>query len=71
MQHLENEHDVMTLSKVASQPQVGDTIEFVPGYSDAVIFLHDYLYGVRDGVVETVWPIIGRGKLQQTVAANR
>ena len=58
------EHGVITLSKPASQPQVGDTIEFVPGYSDAVIFLHDYLYGVRDGVVENVWPIIGRGKLQ-------
>jgi len=58
------EHGVITLSQEVTQPRVGDTIEFVPGYSDAVIFLHDYLYGVRDGVVETVWPIIGRGKLQ-------
>ena len=58
------EHGVITLSGEVSQPQVGATIEFVPGYSDAVIFLHDYLYGVRDGIVETVWPIIGRGKLQ-------
>ena len=58
------EHGVITLSDEVLQPQVGATIEFVPGYSDAVIFLHDYLYGVRDGVVETVWPIIGRGKLQ-------
>jgi D-serine deaminase-like pyridoxal phosphate-dependent protein len=52
------------LSQDVLQPRVGDTIEFVPGYSDAVIFLHDYLYAVRDGFVETVWPIIGRGKLQ-------
>jgi 3-hydroxy-D-aspartate aldolase len=58
------EHGVITLSQEVPQPRVGDTIEFVPGYSDAVIFLHDYLYGVRDGFVETVWPIIGRGKLQ-------
>ena len=58
------EHGVITLSQEVPQPGVGDTIEFVPGYSDAVIFLHDYLYGVRDGFVETVWPIIGRGKLQ-------
>ena len=58
------EHGVITLSQDVLQPRVGDTIEFVPGYSDAVIFLHDYLYAVRDGFVETVWPIIGRGKLQ-------
>jgi D-serine deaminase-like pyridoxal phosphate-dependent protein len=58
------EHGVITLSQEVLQPRVGDTIEFVPGYSDAVIFLHDYLYAIRDGFVETIWPIIGRGKLQ-------
>ena len=58
------EHGIITLSKGTPQPRVGDTIEFVPGYSDSAIFLHEYLYGVRDGLVETVWPVIGRGKLQ-------
>jgi len=26
--------------------------------------LHDQIYGVRNGVVEVVWPIEGRGKLR-------
>ena len=58
------EHGVITLSEPAPQPRIGELVEFVPGYSDATIFLHDYLYGIRAGRVEVVWPIVGRGKLQ-------
>ena len=29
----------------------------------ATVFLHDVLLGVRDGLVETQWPLHGRGKL--------
>ena len=43
--------------------KVGDKIDFITGYSDTTIFLHDQLYGVRKGLVETVWEIQGRGKL--------
>jgi hypothetical protein len=34
----------------------------VCGYGDSTLFLHDELYGVRDGRVETAWAILGRGK---------
>jgi 3-hydroxy-D-aspartate aldolase len=43
---------------------VGATFDFVPGYGDATVFLHDTLYGIRNGVVETVWEIAARGKLR-------
>jgi 3-hydroxy-D-aspartate aldolase len=36
-------------------------VEFVAGYCDSTLFLHDELYGVRDGRVEALWPILGRG----------
>ena len=43
-------------------PRVGDQVAFVVGYSDATVFLHDHLYGVRDGQLEVIWPILGRGQ---------
>jgi len=39
-------------------------VEFVAGYSDTTVFLHDELYGTREDRVEIVWPILGRGKLR-------
>ena len=35
----------------------------VVGYSDSTVFLHDVLYGTRNGVVQAAWEIAGRGKL--------
>jgi hypothetical protein len=28
------------------------------------VHLHDTMYGVRNGRVETVWPVAARGRLQ-------
>lgn len=42
--------------------RIGDQVEFVVGYSDTTVNLNDTLYGVRDGRVEAVWPIAGRGR---------
>jgi D-serine deaminase-like pyridoxal phosphate-dependent protein len=56
------EHAAIELAGPAAAPRVGDRVEFVAGYCDSTVFLHDELYGVRDGRVEAVWPIAGRGK---------
>jgi hypothetical protein len=37
---------------------------FNVGYSDQCNHLHENFYGVRNGVLESIWPILGRGKLQ-------
>ena len=57
------EHGIIRLAEPSESPRVGDKIEIIPGYSDSTVFLHDVLYGIRDGLVETVWPLVGRGKL--------
>jgi hypothetical protein len=44
--------------------KIGDVFDFVVGYGDETVCLHDKLYGLRDGVVEVVWPILARGKLR-------
>jgi D-serine deaminase-like pyridoxal phosphate-dependent protein len=56
------EHATIELAEAAAAPGVGARVEFVAGYCDSTLFLHDELHGVRDGRVEAVWPILGRGK---------
>ena len=61
---LSAEHGKVELAEPSETPRVGDKIEFVIGYSDVTVALHDEIYGLRDGIVETVWPLLGRGRLQ-------
>jgi D-serine deaminase-like pyridoxal phosphate-dependent protein len=58
------EHIRLQLEKPDSSLKVGDFLDFIPNYGDITVFLHDYLYGVRDGRVEVIWPIAARGKLR-------
>ena len=61
---LSAEHGIIELSRPNDFPRLGDRIEFVVGYADVTVALHDVLYGIRDGAVESAWPILGRGRLQ-------
>src|SRR5579859_4420678 len=61
---LSAEHARIELGAPMTAPRVGDKIEFVVGYTDTTTMLHDNIYGTRDGKVEVIWPILGRGKLQ-------
>ncbi len=61
---LSAEHGVVELEQPDSTPRVGDKLEFIVGYSDTTTFLHDELYATRNGIVEQVWPVLGRGKLR-------
>ena len=58
------EHGTIQLAEPSGTPRVGDKLQFIVGYGDTTVFLHDNFYGIRDGRVEVVWPILGRGKLQ-------
>lgn len=42
--------------------KVNDKLRLVPGHCDPTCNVHDWYVGVRDGKVETVWPISARGK---------
>ena len=41
---------------------LGERLEIVPNNATLVINIHDQIYGVRNGVVERVIPVTGRGK---------
>ena len=61
---LSAEHARIELQAPSPVPEVGSKIEFVVGYTDTTVHLHEELYAVRDGCVEAVWPVLGRGKLR-------
>lgn len=61
---LSAEHGVLTLGPKSRNLKIGDKIELVVGYGDFTTVLHDEFYGFRNERLETVWPILGRGKLQ-------
>lgn len=42
----------------------GDRIELTPSHCDTTVNLHDQYVCVRKGVVEAVWPIAARGRIQ-------
>ncbi|MBX7213107.1 MAG: alanine racemase [Thermoflexales bacterium] len=58
------EHGIVTLDRDNATLKVGDAVDLMVGYSDATVFAHDTLYGMRGGIVEAAWPVLGRGKLQ-------
>ncbi|WP_027260134.1 3-hydroxy-D-aspartate aldolase BhcC [Leisingera aquimarina] len=42
--------------------KVGEKLKLVPGHCDPTANVHDWYVGVRNGKVETVWPVSARGK---------
>ena len=51
---------------VVADPQgklkVNDKLKLVPGHCDPTCNVHDWYVGVRNGKVETLWPVSARGK---------
>ena len=59
-----NEHGRLDLKGRNPGLAVGDKIRIVPSHCDTTVGLHDWFVGVRNGRVETVWPIPGRGAVR-------
>lgn len=61
---LSAEHATLKLAGTSQDLKIGDKIELHVPYSDFTTILHENFLGFRNGKLETVWPILGRGKLQ-------
>lgn len=61
---LSAEHGQLTLSPEAQDLRIGERLTILPGYSDLTAVLHNEFYGLRDGRLEVIWPLVGRGRLQ-------
>lgn len=54
-----DEHGVVSDPKAVLQ--VNDKLKLVPGHCDPTCNVHDWYVGVRNGKVETLWPVSARG----------
>ncbi|KAH8894387.1 hypothetical protein GQ53DRAFT_745068 [Thozetella sp. PMI_491] len=43
---------------------VGNRVEMIPSHIDPTINLHDFYYAHRKGIIEEIWPVAARGKVQ-------
>lgn len=55
-----DEHGVV--ADPAGVLKVNDKLRLVPGHCDPTCNVHDWYVGVRNGKVETLWPVSARGK---------
>ena len=65
---LSEEHGTLKTVGQASDTNVsltpGDKLEILPTHCCTTVNLHDRYYGIRNGIVESVWDIAARGKSQ-------
>ena len=61
---LSAEHGVVNLSEPNASLKVGDRLEWIVGYGDTTVFLHDEMVATRGDRVETIWPVLARGRIK-------
>jgi D-serine deaminase-like pyridoxal phosphate-dependent protein len=61
---LSEEHGHLFTDSGTSPLQFGDKVELYPSHICTTVNLHDKMFAVRNGMVEHVWEIEGRGKSQ-------
>lgn len=61
---LSAEHGKIEMQNPSGKPMIGDKLEWIVGYGDTTVCLHDEMVGIRSGNVEVVWPVLARGKVR-------
>ncbi|QDZ03333.1 D-TA family PLP-dependent enzyme [Nitratireductor mangrovi] len=61
--NLSEEHGMLDLSACRDKPKVGDVVSIIPNHCCVVSNMVDEVHGVRDGMIEVVWPVAARGKV--------
>ena len=58
-----DEYGILELVQPNLPLNVGDRLEFIPGHCDTTVNLHNHYFAIRNGLVEAVWPIDARGRM--------
>jgi D-serine deaminase-like pyridoxal phosphate-dependent protein len=61
---LSEEHGIVDFSACRERPKIGDVVSVVPNHCCVVSNMVDEVYGIRNGVVEVVWPVAARGTVR-------
>ena len=59
-----DEHGILTCSANNTTLKIGARVEIIPSHIDTTVNLFDTYYGIRNGIIEEIWPILARGKVQ-------
>lgn len=61
---MNEEHGYVDIRRVKRDFVIGDRVRVIPNHICVAVNLHPSIYGVRGELVENVWEVEGRGKLQ-------
>ena len=61
---LSEEHGNVDFSDCREKPAIGDRVTVIPNHCCPVTNLFNEIVAVRNGTVETIWPVVARGALQ-------
>ena len=62
--HMNEEHGFIDIRNAGRSFTIGDRVHIIPNHICPAVNLHERVYGIRNGEVEQVWEVEGRGKLQ-------
>jgi D-serine deaminase-like pyridoxal phosphate-dependent protein len=65
---MSEEHGILDLAATDWRPAVGDRVHVIPNHVCIVVHLADLVYGVRDDLVVSSWPVAARGRGQPALA---
>ena len=52
-----DEHGILELGGSSSKLTIGDKLRLIPGHCDPTVNLYDWYIGIRNDIVEEIWPI--------------
>ena len=58
------EHGHIDVSKCTHRFRVGERLQVIPLHQEMTLNLHDELIGMRNGRVDLIWPVAGRGRVK-------
>ena len=64
LEALSEEHGHLNTRNSTYDYRVGKRLTIIPNHCCSTVNMHDEIYGVRNGVVEVIWSIKGRGKVR-------
>ncbi|PLB49624.1 putative amino acid aldolase [Aspergillus steynii IBT 23096] len=63
-QNMGDEHGSLSWEDGVPNLEIGDRVEMIPSHIDPTINLHDFYYAHRKGIIEEIWSVDTRGKVQ-------
>jgi 3-hydroxy-D-aspartate aldolase len=58
-----DEHGKLEVPSETGAPKLGEKLRLVPGHCDPTVDRYDWYVGVRNGRVESLWPVAARGAM--------